>query len=50
MLRGKQREGSIMNIKLIQLTCVNWNMQGTTHFVRTSECSKYRKIRKSQEF
>ena len=51
ILRRKQHEGSTINIKLIQHTFVNSNMQGTRHFVRISECSKhwkYLKLRKCQ--
>ena len=41
----------ILNIEfLIQYTSVNWNTQGTRHFVQISECSQYRKLRKNQEF
>ena len=40
ILKMKQREGSIIDIKLIQYTSVNSNVQGTRHFVRISVCSK----------
>ena len=32
ILKGKQREGSIINVKLILYTSVNLTMQGTRHF------------------
>ena len=35
---------------LIQYTSIISNTQETRHFVRISECSKYRKLRKNQEF
>ena len=41
ILRGKQRKGSIINIKLTWCTSLNLNMQGTRYFVRISICSKY---------
>ena len=34
----------------LQYTSVNWNTQGNRHFLRISECSKYQKLRKNQEF
>ena len=41
----------ILNIKLlIQYTSVNSNTQGTRHVVQTGKYSKYRKLRKNQEF
>ena len=50
VLSGEQLEGSIINVKLIQYTSVNVNMQGTRHFVRICGCLKYRKSRKNLEF
>ena len=38
ILKRKQREGSIIDIKLIQYTSVYSNMQGTRHFVRITVC------------
>ena len=38
ILKRKQRQGSIIDIKLIQYTFVYSNMQGTRHFVRISVC------------
>ena len=48
ILRGKQCEGSIINIKLIQHTSVNSNMKEIRDFVKISEYSKYRNSRKSR--
>ena len=43
-LKRRQREGSIIDIELIQYTFVNLNMQGTRHFVRISACSKKSRV------
>ena len=44
ILKRKQHKGIIINIKLIQYTSVNSNMQGTRHFVRISICLKKSRI------
>ena len=33
----------------LEYTPFNWNTQGTKHFARVKECSKYRNLRKNQK-
>ena len=41
---GKQHEGSIINVKLIEYTSVNSNMLGARYFVGISVCLKKSRI------
>ena len=43
-LKGKQREGRIINIKLIQYTSVISNMQRARHFLELAYVQKHREF------